>query len=65
MTKGYWQVPLDEDAKRKSSFVTPFGQYKFSVMPFEMVNAGATFVRKCLIDATLSCTGLIKPLPAI
>jgi phospholipid-translocating ATPase len=45
MTKGYWQVPLDKDAKRKSAFVTPFGQYQFSVMHFGMVNAGATSVR--------------------
>ena len=29
MTKGYWQVPLDEDAKRKSAFVTPCEQYQF------------------------------------
>ncbi|XP_062585038.1 uncharacterized protein LOC134246689 [Saccostrea cucullata] len=45
LTKGYWQVPLDEDAKRKSAFVTPFGHFSFSVMPFGMVNAPATFVR--------------------
>ncbi|KAL5011956.1 hypothetical protein ScPMuIL_010507 [Solemya velum] len=45
LTKGYWQVPLDEDAKQKSSFVTPFGQYRFTVMPFGMVCAPATFVR--------------------
>lgn len=45
LTKGYWQVPLDDDAKRKSAFVTPFGHFSFTVMPFGMVNAPATFVR--------------------
>ena len=25
LTKGYWQIPLDENAKRKSAFVTPMG----------------------------------------
>ena len=45
LTKGYWQIPLDEDAKLKSAFVTPMGHYQFSVMPFGMVNAPATFVR--------------------
>ena len=45
LKKGYWQIPLDEDTKQKSSFVTPMGQYRFTVMPFGMVNAPATFVR--------------------
>lgn len=45
LTKGYWQIPLDEDAKQKSAFVTPMGHYQFTVMPFGMVNAPATFVR--------------------
>lgn len=45
LTKGYWQVPLDDDAKRKIAFVTPFGHFSFTVMPFGMVNAPATFVR--------------------
>lgn len=45
LTKGYWQVPLDDDAKRKGAFVTPFGHFSFTVMPFGMVNAPATFVR--------------------
>ena len=44
-TKGFWQIPLEESAKEKSAFVTPFGHYQFNVMPFDMVNSGATFVR--------------------
>lgn len=44
-TKGYWQIPLEQKAKEKSAFVTPFGHYQFNVMPFGMVNSGATFVR--------------------
>lgn len=29
LTKGYWQVPLDDDAKRINAFVTPFGHFNF------------------------------------
>jgi hypothetical protein len=42
---GYWQVPLDLESRRKSAFITPFGHYQFTVMPFGMINSGATFVR--------------------
>lgn len=44
-TQGYWQIPLDKEAKQKSAFVTPMGHYQFTVMPFGMVNAPVTFVR--------------------
>lgn len=44
-TKGFWQIPLEKSAREKSAFVTPFGHYQFNVMPFGMVNSGATFVR--------------------
>ena len=45
LTKGYWQIPLSDEAKPLSAFVTPFGQYQFRVMPFGMINSGASFVR--------------------
>ncbi|XP_065928583.1 uncharacterized protein [Magallana gigas] len=45
LTKGYWQILLDDDAKEKSAFITPFGQYQFTVMPFGMMNSAATFNR--------------------
>ena len=45
LTKGFWQIPLTELSKEISAFITPFGHYQFSVMPFGMVNSSASFVR--------------------
>ena len=45
LSKGYYQVPLSDDTKEKSAFVTPFGLYEFNVMPFGMKTSPATFIR--------------------
>ena len=45
LTKGYWQIPLSNEAKEKTSFRSPSGLYQFRVMPFGLVNAPATFSR--------------------
>ena len=45
LTKGYWQVPLDEDARIKSAFVTPFGHFQFNTLPFGLKNSGPAFQR--------------------
>ncbi|CAM5078609.1 unnamed protein product [Natator depressus] len=49
LTKGYWQVPLDESAKERSAFITHKGLYEFNVLPFRLRNAPATFQK--LVDS--------------
>jgi len=45
MTRGYWQVPLDDDSVPISAFVTPFGHFQWRYMAFGLRNAPATFSR--------------------
>ena len=51
LAKGYWQVPGKESAKDKTTFITPFGLFQFTRMPFRLIGAPATF--QCLMDRVL------------
>ena len=51
LTKGYYQVPMGEDSREKTSFVTTYGKYQFVTMPFGLVSAPSTFQR--LMDHVL------------
>ena len=41
----YWSIPIVEEDRRKTAFITPRGQFEFCVMPFGLCNAPATYQR--------------------
>ena len=45
LSKGYWQIPVQEEDVPKTAFVTMDGTYEFMRMSFGMMNSGATLVR--------------------
>ncbi len=45
LTKGYYHVPLEAESRDVTSFVTPWGCFKFKVLPFGLKHAPAIFQR--------------------
>lgn len=42
---GFWQIPLAEESKHLTTFITPFGRYAFNRLPFGITSAPEVFSR--------------------
>ena len=45
LSKGFWQVSMNEEDIKKTALVTSDGHYEFLKMPFGLVNSSATLVK--------------------
>ena len=45
LTSGYFQIPVKSEDIPKTAFVTKYGLYEFTSMPFGLCNSAATFQR--------------------
>ena len=45
MASGYYQVKLDEKDKHKTAFITKYGLFQYTKLPFGLCNSPATFSR--------------------
>ena len=39
----FWQLPLVENSKHYTTFITPFGRYQFNVLPYGISSASEVF----------------------
>ena len=51
LSKGFYQVQMEEASKDLTTFISPWGKYHFKRMPFGLRNAPATF--QALIESVL------------
>ncbi|XP_064483051.1 uncharacterized protein K02A2.6-like [Ornithodoros turicata] len=43
---GFWQIPLSEQSKHLTTFITPFGRYSFNRLPFGISSAPEHFQKR-------------------
>ena len=54
LKSGFYQIPIKEDDKPKTAFVTPFGLFQFNVLPMGLKNSPPTF-QKVMTDTLKTC----------
>ncbi len=45
-SSGFWQIPLDRESRRLTTFLTPFARYAFKRLPFGITSAPEIYQKK-------------------
>ena len=54
LKSGFYQIPIRDEDKPKTAFITPFGLFQFNVLPMGLKNSPPTF-QKVMTDTLRSC----------
>jgi len=55
---GFWQVELTKTSSLLTTFITPFGRYRFNRLPFGITSASEHFQR-CMSEVLQGLDGLV------
>ena len=55
---GFWQVPLEESSRDLTTFITPFGRFRFNKLPFGINSAPEHFQRR-IVETLAGLEGAI------
>ena len=47
---GFWQIPLATESRLLTTFITPYGQFCFNKLPFDITSAPEVFLNEVLSD---------------
>ena len=58
---GFWQIPLDDESKNYTCFITPFSRYRFKRLPFGICSAPEHFQRRLrqILTGVEGCANLM------
>ena len=55
---GFWQIPLEESSRDLTTFITPFGRFRFNKLPFG-INSAPEHLQRRMAEVLAGLEGVI------
>ena len=55
---GFWQIELDPESSKLTTFITPYGKYRFNRLPFG-ISSAPEFFQKRMSEILRGCEGVV------